>query len=98
MLVDPVMAELSTRFDPYSLPTGLSPQFVLGVIAGWREQAWRNAELLIAAPDPSARAQVAAVLTRFVTPSGVEPSGTSGAGRGNRPHAGKTRFGPDPAG
>ncbi len=60
MLLDPLLAELSTRFDPYGVQAGLSPQFALGLITGWREHAWRNAERLVAAPDPSARARVAA--------------------------------------
>lgn len=58
--LDPLLAELSTRFDPYGVRTGLSSQFLLGLVADWREQAWRNAERLVAAPDPSARARVAA--------------------------------------
>jgi hypothetical protein len=60
VLVDPLLAELSTRFDPYGVQTGLPSQVALGLIAGWREQAWRNAQRLVAAPDPSARALVAA--------------------------------------
>jgi hypothetical protein len=59
-VVDPLLVELATRFDPFGVPTGLSPQFIKGLIANWREAAWQNAERLVAAPDAAARARVAA--------------------------------------
>ncbi len=59
MTLDPLLAELSSRFDRHGVPTGLS-SFAVGVITDWREKAWHNAERLVAAPDPSARALVAA--------------------------------------
>jgi hypothetical protein len=34
-------------------------------LVGWREQAWRNAERLVAAPTPEARAQVAAEIEQM---------------------------------
>jgi Family of unknown function (DUF5995) len=60
MVLAPVLAELSARFDPFGLATGLNPADGLALIAGWREQAWRYAERLVAARNPIARAVVAA--------------------------------------
>jgi hypothetical protein len=60
----PLIAELSARFDP-SMDDGADP-FGLGnwtlfqVVSAWRENAWRNAERLVSAPTPEARALVAA--------------------------------------
>jgi hypothetical protein len=63
-VTDPVIAEIARRFDPTiestNLPTMFDDATVFQVIAGWRERAWRNAELLAAAPTPAARALVAA--------------------------------------
>ena len=32
------------------------------MVSGWRENAWRNAEALVSAPSPQARALVAATI------------------------------------
>lgn len=60
----PLLAEIATRFDPTADdagdPMGLSNLALFQMISGWREQAWRNAESLVSAPTPEARAQVAA--------------------------------------
>jgi hypothetical protein len=37
---------------------------MLQLLVGWREQAWRNAEALVNAPTPEARALVAAEIER----------------------------------
>ena len=63
-VTDDVIAEIARRFDPAiddtDLPTTLDAAALFQVIAGWREQAWRNAELLAAAPTPQARELVVA--------------------------------------
>jgi len=59
----PLLAELSARFDPSmegsDTPYGLDATATGNVMFGWREQAWRNAEALVAAPTEEARALVA---------------------------------------
>jgi hypothetical protein len=62
-MIEPLMAEEAARFDP-SISSGPSPLgagYTLNseLIATWREQAWRNAELLVNANSPEARAAVA---------------------------------------
>jgi hypothetical protein len=63
-VTDPVIAEIARRFDPTieytNLPTMFDDATVFQIIAGWREKAWRNAELLAAAPTPAARDLVVA--------------------------------------
>ncbi|HSV38632.1 MAG TPA: DUF5995 family protein [Nocardioidaceae bacterium] len=60
----PLMAEIAARFDPSmddtADPLGLGYWTLFQLISGWRENAWRNAEALIMAPDAAARANVAA--------------------------------------
>jgi hypothetical protein len=59
----PLLAELSTRFDPSmqssDTPYHLDATATANVMFGWREQAWRNAEALVTAPTEDARAVVA---------------------------------------
>ena len=61
---DPLIAEIATRFDPTADdsndPYGLSNLALFQLVSGWRESAWRNAEALVSAPTPEARALVAA--------------------------------------
>jgi hypothetical protein len=57
-VMDPLLAELLTRFDPYGFDTGIPNGTVLDVIIGWREQAWRNAVRLANARNPFTRALV----------------------------------------
>jgi len=61
-VTDDILAEIARRFDPTvddtNLPTGLDDATLFQILAGWREKAWRNAELLAAAPTPEARALV----------------------------------------
>ncbi len=60
----PMMAELAARFDPTiddsNDPLGLSYGTIMQMLTTWREAAWRNAEALVNAPTPAARAAVAA--------------------------------------
>jgi hypothetical protein len=61
---EPMLAEAAARFDPSiddaDDPTGLAYGSVMQLIELWRENAWRNAERLLAAPTAADRAQVAA--------------------------------------
>src|SRR5215204_6482204 len=56
---DDIIAEIARRFDPTvddaNLPTSLDDAGLFQTLAAWREKAWRNAELLAAAPTPEAR-------------------------------------------
>ena len=60
----PLLAEFAARFDPTvddsSDPYGLSNAALFQMVSGWRENAWRNAEALVSAPNDAARALVAA--------------------------------------
>lgn len=60
----PLMAEFAARFDPTiddtSDPLGLGNWTLFQMVSAWRENAWRNAEALVSAPTPAARALVAA--------------------------------------
>lgn len=62
----PLMAEFAARFDPTiddtSDPLGLSGWTLFQLVSAWRENAWRNAEALVAAPTPAARALVEATI------------------------------------
>ncbi|MFC4784201.1 DUF5995 family protein [Nocardioides sp. MAHUQ-72] len=61
---EPLLAELAARFDPTvddaDDPLGLSNLALFQMVSAWRETAWRNAEALVSAPTPEARARVAA--------------------------------------
>jgi len=63
-VTDPVEAEIARRFDPTieytNLPTTLDDFTLFQLLVAWREAAWRNAELLAAAPTAAARQLVAA--------------------------------------
>jgi hypothetical protein len=62
-VMEPVLAEIARRFDPTiddtNLPTSLDDVLLFQLLAAWREDAWRNAEALAAAPTPAARNIVA---------------------------------------
>ena len=62
-VVQPLLAELAARFDPNTInivtPYGVGYTGLFQTLAVWREDAWRNAELLAAAPTPEVRAVVA---------------------------------------
>jgi Family of unknown function (DUF5995) len=63
---DEIISEIARRFDPSvddsNLPTTLDDAAIFQALAGWREKAWRNAELLAAAPTPDARELVVAAI------------------------------------
>ena len=60
----PLIAEFAQRFDPVmddtQDPFGIGNWTLFQMVSGWRENAWRNAEALISAPTPAARALVEA--------------------------------------
>ena len=60
---DDLYPEIARRFDPTfddtNLPGTADDFLSFQVIPAWRETAWRNAERLVAAPTPEARALVA---------------------------------------
>ena len=64
----PVSAEIARRFDPSvsetDVPgTELDSDVLFHTLSSWREQAWRYAEQLAAAPTPAARALVARTIS-----------------------------------
>jgi hypothetical protein len=66
-VTEPLIAEIGRRFDPsinsLDVPgTQLDATTLFQSIELWREQAWRNAELLVNAPTAAARATVAATI------------------------------------
>jgi Family of unknown function (DUF5995) len=71
MVTEPMTLELLARFDPtvinLSTPYGVGWFALFQLIAAWREQAWLNAQLLIAAPTPAARAVVAQTIETAAT-------------------------------
>jgi hypothetical protein len=62
LVTEPVIAELARRFDPTAddgnVPGTYDETATLQLVVAWREQAWRNAELLVNAPTAAARALV----------------------------------------
>ena len=68
-VADDLYPEIARRFDPTlddsELP-GTADNFAeFQIIPTWREIAWRNAERLVSAPNPQARAQVAADIEAY---------------------------------
>ena len=66
-LVGPLLDEVAQRFDPTVrrealTGTTLDETATFQLLALWREEAWRNAELLVAAPTPQARSMLEATL------------------------------------
>jgi hypothetical protein len=63
LVTEPLLAEEIARMDDsivnLSTPYGVGYAALFQLIAAWRELAWHNAELLVAAPNPAARAVVA---------------------------------------
>ena len=62
-VVEPLFDEAAARYDPLVDDTQfdgtqLDEAAMLQLLVGWREQAWRNAEALVSAPTPAARALV----------------------------------------
>jgi len=64
-VIEPLFDEAAARYDPLVDDaqidgTQLDEAALLQILVGWREQAWRNAEALVSAATPAARALVQA--------------------------------------
>src|SRR3954447_16193776 len=62
-VIEPLLAEAGRRLDPSVESTNIQGTTadetgMMQLLIGWREQAWRNAEALVNAPTPAARALV----------------------------------------
>jgi hypothetical protein len=71
-VIEPLLAEVAARYDPTADDTQINGTLLdeaalLQLAVGWRELAWRNAELLVAAPTPAARALVEAQIEQTAT-------------------------------
>ncbi|MFL6207022.1 MAG: DUF5995 family protein [Acidimicrobiales bacterium] len=69
LVIQPLFAEAASRYDPtvddaQVQGTTMDETATLQLLVGWREQAWRNAEALVNAPTPAARALVEAEIER----------------------------------
>jgi len=69
LVIQPLFAEAASRYDPtvddaQVQGTTMDETATLQLLVGWREQAWRNAEALVNAPTPAARAAVDAEIER----------------------------------
>jgi hypothetical protein len=72
VVIQPLITEVATRFDPsvddtQIKGTTIDEAALLQILVGWRELAWRNAELLVLAPTPAARALVEAQIEKTAT-------------------------------
>ena len=68
-VTDDLYAEIARRFDPTiddaDLPGTADDAALFQIIPSWREIAWRNAERLVTAGSPAARADVAASIEAY---------------------------------
>ncbi len=69
LVMEPLIDEAAARFDPTVDDgqidgTTMDETGMLQLLVAWREQAWRNAEALVGAPTPAARALVEAQIER----------------------------------
>ena len=92
-VVQPLMAEEAKRFDPTiddaNDPLGITYSAVFDMLKGWRANAWVNAQRLVAAPTPAAKAVVAqaieaeaaATAQTLLTTYSYAPPATSTAAR-----------------
>ena len=70
----PAVDELARRFDPTMDDAAIVPgtdQTFMQVVVQWREQGWRNAQALAAAPDAATRQQVADRIEREAWATGL---------------------------
>jgi hypothetical protein len=71
---DEAIDELARRFDPTMSAAAIVPgtdKVFMEVVVQWREQGWRNAQDLAAAPDAAARQQVADRIEREAWSTGL---------------------------
>jgi Family of unknown function (DUF5995) len=69
LVIQPLFTEAASRYDPtvddgQVQGTTMDETATLQLLVGWRELAWRNAEALVNAPTPAARALVEAEIER----------------------------------
>lgn len=69
LVMEPLLGEAAARFDPtvddmQLKGTTIDETAMLQMLVGWRETAWRNAEALVNAPTPAARADVEQTIER----------------------------------
>ena len=79
-LYNPVLKELSERFDPEvddkNVPGASGDDTAtFQILQGWREDVWRNAERLGAAPTPEARKAVADYIENYALGRGAPAQG-----------------------
>lgn len=72
LVMEPLIDEVAARFDPTVDDgqidgTTMDETAMLQLLAGWREQAWRNAEAIVNAPTTEDRAAVLAGIERMAT-------------------------------
>jgi hypothetical protein len=70
LVMEPLIDEAAARFDATVDDgqidgTTIDETGMLQLLVGWREQAWRSAEAIVAAPTPEARAAVLAGIERM---------------------------------
>ena len=70
-VLEPLIAEEAAHYDATlddnAGPLGIGYTSTFQALEGWREEAWRNAERLVNAPDNATRAQVAAEIEQFAS-------------------------------
>jgi len=102
-LYTPVLQEVAKRFDPTADDVELGPgddAFAALLLQSWREGVWRNAERLVNAGSPAARAQVAASIEAYAESIGrsiQEATQADGPARDARRAWCATHGGQDPA-
>ena len=69
LVIEPLFTEAASRYDPsvddaQVQGSTIDETVTLQLLVGWRELAWRNAEALVNAPTPLARALVEAEIER----------------------------------
>lgn len=63
-LREAIVGRFDSTYDDTDVPTGLDDTTVFQAVTAWRELAWRNAERLVMARSPAARARVAGEIER----------------------------------
>jgi hypothetical protein len=66
-MIDELIARLDSSIINLTTPYGVGYAGLFQLITAWRELAWHNAELLVAAPTPEARAIVATAIEAQAT-------------------------------
>ena len=74
-LYDDIFEEIARRWDPtimnYDFPAGpYDNTATFQILQGWREQVWRHAEMLVQAPTPEAREEVARFIEDYAYGTG----------------------------